>query len=159
MLVICDKCLDELPQDCDLNELGTLYIEQEVLANGSILWIHKCTKNKDHTTTWTENPKNHELTGCTQRLSREEVKTLYSEHGLPKDWIEKYVGGGGTINQECYECVKKNCAQALKKHYGYFCINDGELATYDPKLLFHDHGFGEYTMHPILRKHKQNGEK
>ena len=162
MSVICPKCLAELKvENWDVNQLGTLYIEQEVLADGSILWIDKCTKNKDHTTTWKENPKNYVIAGCTQKISKQEMIEQYHKRGLINlpDWFVNTPDNWQT-NLVCSECVKKNCAQAIEKLYNYVSIKDNEVATYDPKLLFHKHGLGnwkmDYPMHPILRKHRQN---
>ena len=162
MSVICQKCLAELKvENWDVNQLGTLYVEQEVLANGAILWKTNCTKNKDHTTTWQGNPQKHVIAGCTQKTSKEELIEEQRKRGIinlpdwflntPDNWQTKLI---------CSECAKKNCDEAIEKWYDYVSIKDSELATYDPKLLFHEHGLGnwktDYPMHPILRKHRQN---
>ena len=160
MPIVCHACLAETSNDWngDIELLGTEYVEQEVLANGAILWKTLCTKNKVHLETFIENPKKHVLTGCSQKLSKEESIVTYSKQGYPKEWIERYARDSWQTRLDCSECGKKNCEQAIEKHYGYRSILNTELATYDPKLLFHEHGLGEwhttYPMHPILRKHK-----
>jgi hypothetical protein len=142
------------------NEAGTHHITQNVLANGIVQWIDHCTRTEAHTTILNINPQKRIVISCNQKITKAEIVEQYRKEGRIDfaNWIEKNASDNQQTEVCCSTCVKKNCDQAIKKNHTYVSIQDNELATYDPKLLFHEHGLGEwktdYPMHPILRKHR-----